>query len=299
MTPANARSHREDTAWRGDRAAMFVLSFDVDAESVIWAIGRRYAEHPMTMSHQTYGPTVGVPRILDLLDEYNLKATFFVPGQTADLYPACVENIVTAGHEVGHHSYSHRSPCGMSDAEERQDFERAMTSLDRLGVKPVGYRAAMWDPSWRSADLVAEHGLLYDSSLMDDDRPYVIETSHGEIAELPPHWSLDDWLQYFYLPDPAMGQNIESGDKVYDLWRGELDGMRRHNCLFMLTNHPFISGRPGRVETLRRLVEHAIGCGDVGFATAAEVARRVLGDAKAPRRKPTQAVVDEGAYPVH
>jgi peptidoglycan/xylan/chitin deacetylase (PgdA/CDA1 family) len=298
MTPTNGRSQREDTAWRGDKSAVFVLSFDVDAESVIWAIGRRYAEHPMTMSHQAYGPTVGVPRILDLLDEYDIKATFFVPGLTADRYPACVEAIVSAGHEVGHHSYSHRSPCGLSGAEEREDFERAMASLERVGVKPIGYRAAMWDPSWRSADLLAEHGLLYDSSLMDDDRPYVIETDYGPIAELPPHWSLDDWLQYFYLPDPAMGQHIESGDKVFELWRGELDGMRRHNCLFMLTNHPFISGRPGRVETLRKLIEHAIECGDVEFTTGGQVARRVLGDPKAPRRKPTQAAVDEAVYPV-
>jgi peptidoglycan-N-acetylglucosamine deacetylase len=299
MTPANARSQRDNTAWLGDKAAVFVLSFDVDAESVIWAIGRRYAEHPMTMSHQAYGPTVGVPRILDLLDEYNLKATFFIPGLTADRYPGCVEDIAAAGHEIGHHSYSHRSPCGLSDAEEREDFERAMASLDRLGIKLIGYRAAMWDPSWRSADLVAEHGLRYDSSLMDDDRPYLIETDHGPIAELPPHWSLDDWLQYFYLPDPALGQHIESGGKVYDLWRGELDGMRRHNCLFVLTNHPFISGRPGRVETLRRLIEYAMECGDVEFATGGQVAQRVLGDPKALRRKPTQVSLDEALYPVH
>ena len=103
---------------------------------------------------------------------------------------------------------------------------------------------------------------------MDDDKPYLLETPKGTIAELPPHWSLDDWEQYAYLPRPPIGVNIESPAKVLDLWTNELDAMRRHGCLFMLTNHPFLSGRPGRVETLRRLIEHALDRGDVAFATA-------------------------------
>jgi hypothetical protein len=132
---------------------------------------------------------------------------------------------------------------------------------------------------------------------MDDDKPYLLETAKGTIAELPPHWSLDDWEQYAYLPRPAIGTNIESPAKVLDLWTHELDAMRRHGCLFMLTNHPFLSGRPGRVETLRALIGHALGRGDVGFATAGQVAARVREDPQATRRQLRPVEVDAAIYP--
>jgi peptidoglycan-N-acetylglucosamine deacetylase len=283
--------------WLHGHAAVAVLSFDVDAEAPILAMGRRYAERAMVMTHQAYGPLVGVPRILGLLAEYGLEATFFVPGVTAERYPETVERILAAGHEVGHHSYSHRNAARLTEDEERDDFERALGALDRFGVQPRGHRAAMWEATWRTPALVAEYGLLYDSSLMDDDRPYALETEAGTIVELPPHWSLDDWEQYAYLPDPPIGTQIESPAKVLDLWTSELDAMRRYGCLFVLTCHPFLSGRPGRVETLRRVIEHALAAGDVEFATGAEVAARVLDDPGATSRRLRPVEVDAAVYP--
>ena len=285
-------------SWLGSKRAVAVLSFDVDAESPILAQGRRYAAHAMVMTHQAYGPLVGVPRLLELLADYALPATFFVPGLTAERYPRTVERIVAAGHEVGHHSYSHRSPVDLGADEERADFERALAALDRVGVKPAGHRAALWEASWRTPGLVAEYGLSYDSSLMDSDRPYRLRAGAATIAELPPHWSLDDWEQYAYLPRPDIGGAIESPVKVLELWRAELDAMRRHGCLFMLTCHPFLSGRPSRVEALRGLIEHALEAGDVDFATGAAVAERALEDAALEERDLAPVEVDPGTYPV-
>jgi peptidoglycan/xylan/chitin deacetylase (PgdA/CDA1 family) len=284
-------------SWLGESRAIAVLSFDVDAESPILAMGRRYAEHAMVMTHQAYGPLVGVPRLLALLAEYELTATFFVPGLTAERYPEMVEQIAAAGHEVGHHSYSHRSPVDLAEAGERADFERALAALDRVGVQPSGHRAALWEASWHTPGLVAEYGLSYDSSLMDDDRPYRLRTGSGTIAELPPHWAVDDWEQYAYLPRPDIGSVIESPLKVLELWRAELDAMRRHGCLFMLTCHPFLSGRPSRIEALRALIEHALEAGDVEFATGADVARRALVDGQLPERELHPVSADPEVYP--
>jgi peptidoglycan-N-acetylglucosamine deacetylase len=274
-----------------------ILSFDVDAESPILVEGRRYAENAGVMSHQAYGPLVGVPRILDLLQEYGLPATFFVPGVTAERYPDAVEQILAAGHEVGHHSYAHVSPFDQDEAAERSDFERALESLARFGVEPKGFRCPSWEPTWRTPALVAEYGLAYDSSLMDADAPYLLETSSGDIVELPVHWALDDWEQYAYLPRPPFKSPIESPQKVLDLWISELDAMRRYGCLFVLTCHPFLSGRPHRVEVLRRLIEHALETKDVEFVEAHEAARRARNDAGLPRRRLEPVVVDENVYP--
>jgi hypothetical protein len=65
-------------------------------------------------------------------------------------------------------------------------------------------------------DLLARHGIRYDSFSMDDDKPYRLATTSGTIAVLPVHWSLDDWEQYAFLPDRDIGQQIESPRKVVE-----------------------------------------------------------------------------------
>ena len=72
--------------------------------------------------------------------------------------------------------------------------------------------------------------------------------------------------------------------------------MRRHGGLFVLTMHPFLSGRPGRVEALRGLVEYALGCGDVEFVSCAEAARRAREDESLPHRSLPVLEVDS-IYP--
>ncbi|MDH6193638.1 peptidoglycan/xylan/chitin deacetylase (PgdA/CDA1 family) [Mycobacterium frederiksbergense] len=283
--------------WHGDAAAVVTLTFDVDAETPILAEGRHHVANMMTMSHQSYGPDVGVPRILDMLGELDVPATFFVPGWVAEHRPALAASIVERGHEVAHHSYSHRSPVTMTAAEERADFERALAVFAAQGIDIAGHRAALWGASWQTPGLIAEHGLSYDSSLMGDDRPYRLATEAGPIVELPVHWSLDDWEQYAYLPDPHIGSVIESPVKVAEMWRAELDGMRHYRCLFNLCVHPFLSGRPGRLPALRGFVEYALRCGDVRFARCRDVADAVCADPDAQPRTVTPPPVDPDVYP--
>ena len=83
---------------------------------------------------------------------------------------------------------------------------------------------------------------------------------------------------------------------MLDLWTSELDAMRRYGCLFVLTCHPFLSGRPHRVEVLRTLVEHALAAGDVEFLSCRDVARRAREDAGVERRKLTPVEIPAGTY---
>ncbi|AMO59091.1 polysaccharide deacetylase [Mycolicibacterium phlei] len=284
-------------AWHHGAAAVATLTFDVDAETPILAQGRHFAGHVSTMSHQSYGPDVGVPRILDMLDELDVPATFFIPGWVAEHRPGLAKTIADRGHEVAHHSYSHRSPVTMTPQEERVDFLRAMDIFAAQGIEIRGHRAALWGASRQTPDLVAECGLLYDSSLMGDDRPYRIPTDRSPVVELPVHWSLDDWEQYAYLPDPHIGSVIESPAKVVEMWRAELNGMRRYRCLFNLCMHPFLSGRPGRIMALRSLIEYAKECGDVHFARCRDVAEAAAADpATEPRALPCPTP-DPDVYP--
>ena len=284
-------------SWLGAAEAVAVLSFDVDAESPILARGVHHSANASVMSHQAFGPLVGVPRILQLLADFELPATFFVPGLTAELHPAVVDRILRAGHEVAHHSHAHRAPVSMSVDEQRRDFDRALAALDALGVRPVGHRAAGWEATWLTARLVAEHGMAYDSSLMSMDRPYWLEWAGGSLIELPVHWSLDDWEQYAFLPDPSIGQLVRRPSQVAAMWKEELDAMRRHGSLFMLCCHPFLSGRASRLEALRTVIEHALEGGKVRFATAADVARDAAEDPSLDRVRHEPPDVDPALYP--
>jgi peptidoglycan/xylan/chitin deacetylase (PgdA/CDA1 family) len=266
---------RGSGGWRAGAAAVATLTFDVDAETPVLAQGRRYARHLTTMSHQAFGPDVAVPRILDMLDELAVPATFFVPGWVAERRPRLVPSILDRGHEVAHHSYSHRSATELSVQDQRDDFERALEVFESQGVEISGHRAALWQTTATTIELLAEHRLAYDSSMMADDRPYVLRGGGANVIELPVHWSLDDWEQYAFLPEPRLGTVIEAPSKVYDLWSSELDAMREHGCLFNLCLHPFLTGRPSRLAVLRRLVERAREHGDVAFERCRDVAARV------------------------
>ena len=250
--------------------------FDVDAESPILAEGEHYAADLSTMSHQAYGPLVGVPRILDLLDRHSVPGTFFVPGVTAQRWPKAVRSIADAGHEISLHGHTHAMTVDMDEDGQRTDFELATAALGELDIEPRGYRAPFWRQTAITLELVAGAGLLYDSSLMDADVPYRLQLEGDEIAELPVHWSLDDWEQYAFLPEPDIGQRIIAPSKVAELWLEELEAMRETNSLCVPTAHPFLSGRPSRIGALDTFIRRALGHGDVEFASASDVAERVV-----------------------
>jgi peptidoglycan/xylan/chitin deacetylase (PgdA/CDA1 family) len=250
------------------------------------------------MSHQAYGPKVGVPRILRMLERQGVTGSFFVPGLTADRYPGTVEAIVAAGHELGHHGYSHVPYHALSDDDQRRDVERALQSLERItGRRPEGFRAPWWELTNSTPALLAENGFAWDSSMMDDDRPYLLDTGRGVLAELPVHWMLDDWEQYAFLPEPHVGAVIESPAKVLDLWSSELDALADEGGLFVSTSHPFLSGRASRVATLEKLAVHARSLEGVWVAPLGEIARHTLSSVPAADARPVPVVtIPEDVY---
>ena len=260
-------------AWPNGEHAACAVTFDVDAESAILAVDKRFAARASTMSHQAYGPKVGVPRLLGVLERAGVRATFFVPGFTARRYPDAVRAIVAAGHEVGWHNDLHEPPYSLSEDEERAILERGAEVLEPLtGYRPRGFRAPWWELNERTPELLAAAGFAYDSSLMDDDVPYRLATDAGTLIELPVHWSLDDWEQYAFLPEPDIGSQIELPSKVLELWTGELDAMRDEGCLLVITMHPFLSGRPARAKMLGEFLARVRERGDVWQATMGELA---------------------------
>jgi peptidoglycan/xylan/chitin deacetylase (PgdA/CDA1 family) len=260
-------------SWPEGARAALSLTFDVDVESS-WIVRHADFARRLTLASEVrYGAGRGLERLLTLLAELRCRGTFFVPGDTADRFPHVLDAILAGGHELGHHGHMHVKPLGASPQCQREEIERGLASLARAGVRPAGYRAPFWSLTPETLALLIEHDFRYDSSLMEDDRPYRIRYGDAELLELPPHWSLDD-AAYFWF-DGEAGGNVASPDTVRRTWTAELDEARRDGGHIILTMHPDIIGRGARAAMLRELVEHAHALGDVWIATLADVAHHV------------------------
>ena len=262
--------------------ATVCLSFDFDAIST-W-IGPRGSTSPSAISRGEYA-VVGVNRVLKVLADRDIPATFYVPGHTIETYPRSIEAILSAGHEIGHHGYLHENPGALEDkAEERRILERGLKSFETVvGIVPTGYRSPSWDNSPHTTDLLIEYGFRYESSLMADDfSPYWVRTGDQlhtdravefgqpiDLVEMPVSWVLDDFPHFEFLRYPnVVFPGLSAGSKVEEIWRDEFAFMHRDvpNGVFTLTMHPEIIGRGYRILMLERLIDWMASHEDTTFA---------------------------------
>jgi len=140
-----------------------------------------------------------VERILAILAEYHIKATFFMLGSVAEEEPTLAGDIVRGGHEIASHGYSHTLVPRLGPNSFRDEIRRTAEVIGRqTGCKPVGFRAPQWSigpgTPW-AVDILQEEGYLYDSSynplpFVGDRKgprtPFAIATTGGSIVEVPP-----------------------------------------------------------------------------------------------------------------
>ncbi len=253
------------------------LTFDFDAES-IWL--RKDRQSPSVLSRGTYGAKVAVPRILDLLSRYDITATFFTPGWVAEQHPREVDSIHQAGHEVAHHGYLHQvKPFDMSPNDEWDNLERGVRALQAVtGERPVGYRCPGAVISPETHGFLIKAGFLYDSSMMDDERPYLIRVpgQGGALVELPGSFELDDAPYFMFSFSPVYMTGNSDPDKVLRIWQSEFRGVYRESGFFMIMFHPQVIGRHHRMEILEELIRYIRGFAGTTFRRCDHLAREFV-----------------------
>jgi peptidoglycan/xylan/chitin deacetylase (PgdA/CDA1 family) len=251
-----------------------LLTFDLDAETMWTSRDPANADRPIIMSQGAYGWKVGLGRVLELLVRHDILATFFVPGLVIQQRPFVVDQILSGGHEIAHHSWSHRWIVTMTEDEEREEMAKGFEIIERTtGRPPRGYRSPAAEFSPQTLGLLKEYRFGYSSNYFDDDSPY-LHTIDGELSDLvefPFHWVLDD-APFFNYSITLPGRTMQAPSAVLEAWKAEFDMLYAEDRAFTLALHPQIIGRPSRLIALEGLIRHIKAHDNVWFGRCDEIA---------------------------
>jgi peptidoglycan/xylan/chitin deacetylase (PgdA/CDA1 family) len=289
-----------------------LCAFGVHCDAVAGWLGSYGGEgSPCDISRGVFAAEVGMPRLLKLFDKYSLKSTWFIPGHTAESFPHETAMVVEAAHEIGLHGYSHENPLAMTADQERAVLARSIEVLEHAsGRRPTGYVAPWWEFSQVTNELLLDHGITYDNSLMHDDfHPYYVrvgdswtpidyaqpaetwmkpfEKGHEtELIEIPGSWYLDDLPPMMFIKTAPNSHGFVNPRHLEEIWRDQFDYVYREYeyAVFPITIHPDVSGRPHVLLMLERLIEHVNARPGARWVTFDEIAVDFAQRVPAPSR---------------
>lgn len=261
------------------------MTWDVDGEAPMFSRNTEALnKHLSELYQRSFGPREGLNRITNLLAKYEIKGTFFIPGYTFLRYSESIEAVKNLGHDFGLHGIYHENPANLDAKLEREILENSKKIFARvLGRSPKIYRAPSWELNRISFEILADSAITGESSLMDSDKPYIIKVGEKKIVEMPIHWILDD-AEYWRHTQEMRSQPIVDPDSVLKIWKYELDGRIKDGGVFILTLHPWISGRWAFLRVVEELILYARSK-EVEFCTLGELSERCVLKANAKKIK--------------
>lgn len=254
----------ENCILHGDPASEAFLSEIVAAQPLS---GQR---HISMESIYEYGSRVGAWRVLDLFQRYGVPLTIFAVGMAVERNPEIIRAMHQAGHEICSHGYRWINYQNVDEETERDHLYRAIRAIETVtGERPLGWYTGRTGPN--SHRLVAEEGgFLYNADDYSDDLPFW-STLHGPPQLMVPY-TLDANDMRFATP-----QGFNCGDQFFaylrdgfDVLYAEGDRMPR---MMSIGLHGRLIGRPGRLKSLERFIEHARSHEKVWFCRRIDIAR--------------------------
>ena len=243
--------------WPDNKRIAVMMAFDLDAETMWTTHGDGSTAHMTNLSRGAYGPKQGVPRILDMLDSHQVKATFFIPGVVAEHYPEVVREIARRGHDIGFHGYLHEESTKTTYEQEDATMHRSEKIIyDLTGQKIAGHRAPGGVIHDYSLRLFLEHGYIYSSNWRDSDGPFLhqIDGKTVPLVELPKDSIFDDTAYDFYTDAAPERYGLKSPDEMVEILKEEFDSLAAEGRMINFVLHPQFVGRASRVQMLSRLI---------------------------------------------
>ncbi len=187
--------------------------------------------------------------LLEILDDFNVKATFFFIGRLARDIPGLVKKVAEAGHEIACHSYAHIRVCEVNKEEFKEKISAAKRRLEDVsGQNVVGFRApdfSITKSSIWALDILKETGFVYDSSIY----PFGLHDVYGIKDAEPTIHKLPNELVEFPLSTITLfGKNLPFGGggyfRLYPLWLTKyfIDTINKRGLPFIFYIHPYEVG---------------------------------------------------------
>jgi peptidoglycan/xylan/chitin deacetylase (PgdA/CDA1 family) len=259
--------YNDQIAWPDARRIAVTLTFDFQGGEDVRPLPSGKMDHEK-YTQAEYGPNTAIWRILRILDEEAVKATFLTCGAIAERYPDAVKAIVAGGHEIAGHGYHHEVARDLTRAQETEVMRKTLDMIRaRTGRQPIGWRSCT--QSENSLELLMEHGFLWNSNSFSHDLPFLWESDGRVLVELP--------RQPFGDGRTYGRQDSGNPQDTLTIWQSMFDDLHEESrqspsyCPFQF--HPYISGRPGRARTLRAIIRHMKAADGVWMTTGSEVAR--------------------------
>jgi peptidoglycan/xylan/chitin deacetylase (PgdA/CDA1 family) len=211
-------------------------------------LSRPYPDYAR-LTHQEYGPRVGIFRVLDVLARYGMPPTVAMDALTAEHYPYLVHHGLQRGCEIiGHGMAASRMITSkMSEQAERDYIHAAVATLTRAtGKAPLGWFSPEYGESPRTPALLAQAGIQYVCDWVNDEQPYRLTTPQGELFALPILLELDDVHAMWERRVPVDRYATLLTDSFDVLYR---DGAKNGRVL-VLHLHPWLIGQPFRIGFL-------------------------------------------------
>lgn len=257
-------------AWPDHHRLALCLTFNFESGEAAPTNPGGFPNYLYMTTHQ-FGARRGIWNLLEVLSNAEIRATFFVSGLTAERYPEAVRGIYERGHDIGGFTYACESVWGLSEREEREILKRSISALQKVtGSGPIGWRCPDFKISKSTLRLVADLGLQWDSNLLNDDLPYVLQLDGHQIVEVPPSMATYD-KHFLYLPNPR-----GSAEDLFEVWLDEFEVLYQESALqpklMTLSCHPFLIARPAHLAKLEAFLGVALSRPGVWAATCSQIA---------------------------
>jgi peptidoglycan-N-acetylglucosamine deacetylase len=266
---------KDENRWPGGNQCCACLTFDLDAEWVFMGNFPETANMPRRLSLGKYVWQADImPRIADLLDEFNIQATFFVPGQNVVDHPDVIKDLFARGHEIACHGWRHENIADLPKEEEKKRLLMTADAIEKItGKRPSGNRTAGGELSPHTLELLLENGFQYDSSLRGSDLPYpVLGEGTERLIEVPSYYEMDDFHLFADYPGTKYQARMMSPNTGYEIWTNAFDGYYKYGLCYTTMFHPQIIGKPGGMMLLGRLLDYIGKFPNVWYAKAIEIA---------------------------
>lgn len=211
----------------------------------------------------TFGGNVGVWRILRMLNEHHVPATFAVNARSAELYPDAVRQIVKSGHDVCGHNYTQDQVLSSLSPEEEQATIRKCLKIltDTSGVAPTGWLSSVAQFTEHTKTFLAQEGLRWQADVTYTDLPHLSDTPQGIIASVP---NTD------FTDNRVLRANPQD---FFDAYKGAFDYLYRNEPMSMLvvTLHCQFGGRSLIMSAFEKILRYIAQFPDVWWARHAEL----------------------------